>query len=73
MASSIPGGSNVTFSCSDPEFGIKVVRMTITANCPSRLAENIRTGLKDMAFLSFEYDLVDKGKYFSILEDLLNI
>ena len=44
-----------------PEFGTKVVRMTISANCSLNLAVEIRESLKKMKHCPLDYDLVDNG------------
>ena len=44
-----------------PEFGTKVVRMTISGNCSLNLATQIRESLKKMKHCPLEYDLVDNG------------
>ena len=51
----------MSFEKWDPEFGKNVVRMTIASNAPANLANDIRRGLKDMNYISLEYDIVDKG------------
>ena len=57
----IPGSSETNFSNFSPEFGIKVVRMTIAKSCPASLATTIRKGLLAMKYCDLDYDLVDKG------------
>ena len=62
LQEAIPSSSNVTLSTWDPEFGRKVVRMTISTHCPGSLASSIRHGLKEVHSLTkLDWDLVDKG------------
>ena len=58
----IPSTSSTTLTTWDPEFGRKVVRMTITQHCPKDLVAAVRVGLGHVrALTTLDWDLVDKG------------
>ena len=59
----IPSSSTAEIENWDPEFGKKVVRMTITKHCTQELAIAMRRGLEEVKKITnLDWDLVDKGK-----------
>ena len=65
----IPSSSNADLSNWDPEFGKKVVRVTITKHCSKEFAVAVRGGLNEVQRLTnLDWDLVDKGKNFQSRE-----
>ena len=62
MREAIPGSSEYSiFEKWDPEFGINVVRITITSKSSFSFAEKIRDALHHMSHIDFVYDFVDIG------------
>ena len=62
LREAIPGSTDdSTFNSWDPEFGEKVVRITLLPTASFTFADNVRKGLHAMSFSSFSYDLVDLG------------
>ena len=64
ITAAVPGAEKVTHFTTThkgPEFGVKVVRITMTERCQYNFAKSFRQALKDINFLPLEYDFVDKG------------
>ena len=59
----IPSSSSADIQTWDPEFGKKVVRMTITKHCPTELSIAMRKGLEQVQNITnLDWDFVDKGE-----------
>ena len=63
LKEAVPGANDdsVIIQKWDPEFGPKVVRVTIAENASTAFATNMRRALLEISYTRFEYDLVDLG------------
>ena len=62
MEEVVPGlGHRIPTVQTDPRFGDNVVRVTVSASCPSLLKRDIVDGFQQIKFCSLEYDMVVEG------------
>lgn len=59
MCNVVPGLPRNFYYDEDPQFGSKVIRITITKHCSRELHTELMAGLHSIKFCELDYDLVD--------------